>query len=87
MGEGRTPGELPDLCAYPLAQAQALLGRVGPGTQVRIIETRPPGRSGPQGPLRVLRQRTTEDGVVELLVAAEHGGGPASANAAPAGAA
>jgi len=55
----------PSVIAMPLEAAERLLGDAGV-VAVRVRRTQPP-RGGPAGPLRVIRQRETHDGV-ELVV-------------------
>jgi hypothetical protein len=55
----------PSVIARPLEGAERLLGAAGV-VAVGVERTQPP-RGGPAGPLRVIRQRETSDGV-ELVV-------------------
>ena len=55
----------PSVIARPLEAAERLLGDAGVAA-VRVRRTQPP-RGGPSGPLRVIRQRETRDGI-ELVV-------------------
>jgi len=73
--------EIPDLCAYPLDLAQQRLRHLAPHASVRIVRTSPPKGPRSQGRLRVLRQQVLADGMLELLVAAEDGGGPVELDA------
>jgi hypothetical protein len=57
----------PSVIARPLADARLLLDDAG--VQVAsVVETVPPGRP-PTGPMRVVRERTTDEGV-HLVAAA-----------------
>jgi hypothetical protein len=64
----------PDVLAYPLEEAEALLAAAG--YTVAVEETRPP-RGEPQGGWRVVRQRQEGDRV-RLVVTAERHLGPAA---------
>jgi hypothetical protein len=57
----------PSVIGRPLAEAQDILRQAGAAV-ARVDETRPP-RGAPEGPLRVIRQQDTDDGVL-LVVAA-----------------
>ncbi len=57
----------PSVVGLRLDAALAVLAEMG--VKYEIAETVPPGRPRPRGPLRVVRQRTAEDGVVCLVVA------------------
>ncbi len=59
---------LPSVVGRELEQARRLLQAAGV-THVEVTETAPPARRSPTGPLRVVRQRATEQGV-SLVVAA-----------------
>ena len=56
---------VPSVIARPLGAAERLLGDAGV-VAVRVDRAHPP-RGGPAGPLRVIRQRETRDGI-ELVV-------------------
>jgi len=56
----------PSVIARPLLVAERLLADAGVAA-VEVQRTEPP-RGGPAGPLRVIRQRETADGI-ELVVA------------------
>jgi len=58
---------VPSVIARPLAEARLLLDDVGVQV-VSIVDTAPPGRT-PVGPMRVVRERTTDEGVYLVTAA------------------
>ena len=76
MPERSQPPGIPDLCAYPLERATAILRQLAPDARISVVHTRPSPARLQEGPLRVLRQRALDDGIIELLVAPEDGCGP-----------
>lgn len=64
-------GEMPNVLALPLPQAEDLLRSVG-FREIRVLRTGPPRGGTPLGSERVLRQLLTDRGQVELVVSHEN---------------
>ena len=64
-------GEMPNVLALPLPQAEDLLRSAG-FQEIQVVRTGPPRGGTPLGSERVLRQLLTDRGQVELVVSHEN---------------